>query len=258
MPVLLRPRALGAHLLMVAAVAATIWLGLWQLSAWEAGREAEARDLSQAAPRELGEVMSGSDAFPGAYIGQPVTLAGEWLPESTTYVADRRRDGQDGYWVMTPVRVDGSDDGAGEPSAMPVVRGWSAQPDAAPVQGSVEVSGWLQPSEGSNLPDTDRTDDVIPEMRVASLTERVDLDLYSGFVVAQEPTSGLQAVTPEQIPDISPVTSLKNLLYAIQWWLFGLFAIYIWQRWCRDQLEAERELSEAATAPEDEPVGSPS
>lgn len=255
MPVLLRPRSLGAHALVVAAVAATIWLGLWQLSAWEAARAAEAQDLSEQPAQPLVDVMGGDDPFPGQYVGQPVSLTGRWLDESTLYVADRRRDGETGFWVMTPVVVDGSG------SAMPVVRGWSPTPQAPPVDGRAEVVGFLQPSEGSNLPDDDRTDDVIPEMRVASVTEHVDRDLYSGFVVASSAegaTEGLASVTPAEIPRVSPVTSLKNLLYAIQWWVFGLFAVYIWQRWCRDELAVadavDREKS--AQAPEDEPVGS--
>lgn len=253
--VLLRPRAWAAHALVVAAVAATIALGLWQLSAWESAREAEARDLSGARPIALNDAMSGDQPFPGQYVGQPVTLSGTWLPESTLYVADRGREGERGYWVMTPVQVDGSDDGLGGPSAMPVVRGWTPEPTAEPVSGEVRLTAWLQPSEGSNLPDPPG-EDVIAEMRVASVTQYLDMDLYSGFAVSQEPSAGLASVTPEQIPSISPVTSLKNLLYAIQWWVFGVFALYIWQRWCRDQIELERAEAEAEAAPEDQPVGS--
>ena len=105
--------------------------------------------------------MSGDDPFPGEYLGQPVTFAGEWLPEGTFYVADRDLDGKRGYWVMTPVLVGDS--------AMPVVRGWSAQPQAPEPSGPVEVQGWLQASEGSGAPDDDPEDDVIPEMRIASV-----------------------------------------------------------------------------------------
>ena len=177
MPVLLRARSWGAHLLMVAAVAAAIALGLWQLHVWEAARTAEARDVSNAKPVELTAVMSGDDPFPGQYLGQPVRLSGEWLPKGTLYVADRALDGRRGYWVTTPVLVG--------KSAMPVVRGWSATPDAPEPNGQVSVTGWLQPSEGTGAVDDDAHDDVIPEMRVASMVEHVDADLYSGFVVAR-------------------------------------------------------------------------
>ena len=64
---------------MVLAVAASVALGLWQYDAWGAGRAAEARDLSGATPRPLDQVMGGDDPFPGEYLGQPVSLRGEWL-----------------------------------------------------------------------------------------------------------------------------------------------------------------------------------
>ncbi len=238
-PELLAPRYWGAHLLMVLALAAATGLGLWQLHAWEAGRAAEARDLSAAAPLELSKVMGGDDPFPGQYLGQPVTFAGEWLPGGTLYVADRDRDGERGYWVMTPVLVN--------ESAMPVVRGWSARPQAAEVRGPVEVAGWLQASEGTGAPDDDPLDAVIPEMRIASVVEHVDADLYSGYVVARAATEGLAAVSPDSVPKVSASTSLRNLLYAFQWWVFGAFAVYVWVRWCRDTWEQSRGQQQVAS-----------
>ena len=247
MSALLHPRYWGAHLLMLVALTATILLGLWQLSAWEAARTAEARDLTQRPAIALTDAMGGDDRFPGQYIGQPVSLRGQWLPDSTLFVSDRPHDGRRGYWVMTPVAVAG-----GGGSVVPVVRGWSPRPQADPVSGDVELTGWLQPSEGSNQPDPDPTDDVIPEMRIASVTQFVDADLYSAFVVASDAssgTTGLDGVRPEQIPEVSSLTSLRNLLYAIQWWVFGGFVVYVWQRWCRDTVErraAEQQVASAA------------
>ena len=242
MPTLLHPRFWGAHLLLVLAVTAAALLGVWQLDVWKSSREAEARDLSNAAARPLQRVMSGDDAFPGRFLGQPVSFRGTWLPRSTLYVADRGLDGKRGYWVMTPVLVGRS--------AMPVVRGWAKEATAPAPSGEVAVRGWLQASEGSSLPDPDPQDDVIPEMRVASVVEHVDADVYSAYVVSQKSstgTGGLAQVTPGSVPQISSSTSLRNLLYAIQWWIFGGFAVYVWTRWCRDQLEdpAQQPLTSA-------------
>ncbi len=44
-------------------------------------------------------------------------------------------------------------------------------------------------------------------------------------------------MTPDSVPKVSGSTSLRNLLYAFQWWVFGGFAVYIWFRWCRDTIE---------------------
>jgi cytochrome oxidase assembly protein ShyY1 len=229
---------------MVLAVAAAVGLGLWQYHAWGAGRAAEARDLSESAPVPLAEVMSGDDPFPGEDLGRPVSFSGEWLGGGTLYVADRDLAGRRGYWVMTPVLVGDS--------AMPVVRGWAAEPDAAVPSGDVEVTGWLQASEGSGARDTDPRDDVIPEMRIASVVEHVDADLYSAYVVLEEATGTgaggeLEPVTPDSVPEVSNVSHLRNLLYAFQWWVFGGFAIYIWVRWCRDTRERSREDERVAS-----------
>ena len=231
MPTLLHPRFWGAHLLMLVAVAAAVLLGVWQLHVWQAARDAEASDLSNATPLALSTVMGGDDPFPGKYLGQPVSFEGTWMPKDTLYTSDRDLDGKVGYWVVTPVLIGDS--------AMPVVRGWSTTPSAPAPNGPVRLTGWLQASEGAGVPDDDPHDDVIPEMRVASIVEHVDADLYSGFVVERGTDSGLAQVTPDSIPKVSNTTSLRNLLYAFQWWIFAGLAIFIWVRWCRDALERE-------------------
>jgi surfeit locus 1 family protein len=230
---------------MLVALGSAVALGLWQLHVWQAGREAASTDLTDAAPKALASVMGGDQSFPGQYLGQPVRFAGRWLPQSTLFVQDRDLHGKRGYWVMTPVLVGDS--------AMPVVRGWSTEPHAAEPSGTVAVRGWLQASEGTNAVDEDPEDDVIPEMRIASVVQHVDADLYSAYVVAKSAggaTSGLEKVTPASVPEVSNTSHLRNLLYAFQWWIFAGFAVYIWVRWCRDQLEAEEETSadEAQTA----------
>ncbi|MCW2818270.1 MAG: hypothetical protein JWR42_1057 [Marmoricola sp.] len=254
MLVLLRPRYWGAHLLLVLAVIAAILLGLWQLHVWEAARTSEASDLTRKPALPLTKVMGGDSAFPGQYLGQPVTLTGSWMPKGTVYVSDRDLGSRRGFWVVTPVLVGRS--------AMPVVRGWSVRAEAPAPSGSVSVDGWLQPSEGTGAVDDDGHDDVIPEMRVASMVEHVDADLYSGFVVARQrgastAYAGLAPVTPESIPEVSSTTSLRNLLYAFQWWVFGGFAVYIWWRWCRDTLEDLAQGPEPDPGPDDDPDPGP-
>jgi len=228
---LLRPKFWPGHLAMVVCVAIAVGLGLWQLDAWSQRRADAARDLADKPAIPLSRVMTGDSPFPGRSLGQPVSFSGSWLGAGTVYVADRELDGHTGYWVVTPVSVAGSD------SAMPVVRGWSAQPSAPAPSGAAQVTGWLQASEGSDGLDDDPHDDVIPSMRIASLVEHVDQDLYSGYVVAKGSTgsTGLEPVTPDAIPEVSSFTAVRNLFYAIEWWVFGAFALFIWVRWCRDQ-----------------------
>lgn len=244
----LTPRMLGAHLLGLVCVGIAIGLGNWQLAAWQAHRDAEAVDLTHEEPVELSSVMGPDDPFPAKDVGRPVDVAGTWVPDGTVYVSGREVDGEDGYWVVTPVAIGDGADARTEP-ALPVVRGWIADPEQAPASptGEATVVGWLQPTEGTGASDDDPTDDILPQVRTADLIQHVDQDLYGAYAVAdhdrtdaQEGTDGLAPATLEQLPKASGSTGLRNLLYAIEWWVFGLFAAYIWYRFVRDQWEIEK------------------
>lgn len=226
----LAPRHWGAHLLAVVLVGTAVVLGLWQLDAWRAHRAAEAVDLTHVDPVPLAEVMGPDEPFPGNRIGQPVTVSGTWVPDGTVYVSGRERDGAEGYWVVTPLEVEGGG------AALPVVRGWVADPGQAPAppSGAATLEGPLQPPEGTGEVDEDPGDDVLPQLRIADVIQHVDQDLYGAYAVARDAEPGLAVVSPEQLPEVSATTGLKNLLYAIEWWVFGLFAAFIWWRWVRE------------------------
>lgn len=247
---LLRPKFWPGHIAMVVCVGIAVGLGLWQYDAWGQRRADAARDLSNKPPVALGSVMTGDSPFPGRSLGRPVEFSGRWIGENV-YVADRWLDGRRGYWVVTALAVDGTE------SAMPVVRGWSPTTELPTPSGETSMVGWLQATEGSGPVDDDPHDEVIPMMRIASLVEKVDADLYSGYVVAKEipDQDGIPYVTPASIPEVSGFTALRNLLYAIEWWVFGAFALFIWVRWCRDTLNPP--LDEEAGEPGGQPDAHP-
>lgn len=247
----LTPTMLGAHVVALVCVGLALGLGLWQYGAWQAQREAEAIDLTGSAPVALLDVMGPDDPFPGDRVGQPVTLSGTWVPSVTVFVDGRELDGQDGYWVVTPVTT-----GSATDPALPVVRGWVPDPTLAPPppSGTVDITGILQPSEGTGAFDEDPLDDVFPQLRIADLVQRLDNDLYAGYVVLSEPVAGdsesadLAVADVEQLPEPGQFTALRNLLYAIEWWVFGAFALFIWWRYVRES-EGESEGEPAETAP---------
>ncbi len=236
---LLRPKYWPGHLAMIICVSAAVGLGVWQLDAWQTRRADAARDISNTKPVPLDGLMTGNSPFPGRSLGRPVTFTGTWENSSTVFISDRYVDDRRGYWVVTPVQVTGSK------SVIPVVRGWSAKPAAEAVNGAAEVTGWLQATEGSGPADADPHDNVLPMMRLASLVEHVDADLYSGYVVARDidgdgaGAGSLIAVDSAAVPEVSGFTALRNFLYAVEWWVFGAFALFVWFRWCKDTLEPE-------------------
>jgi surfeit locus 1 family protein len=255
--VLLAPRLLGAHLLAVVCVGSAGLLGYWQYDAWEERRAAERIDRTEDEPVPLAEVMGPDDPFPGDAVGQPVEVRGTWLPDSTVYVSGKEQRGLDGFWVVTALT--NGDPGA---PALPVVRGWQSavtSPSPPPPTGAAEVVAWLQPSESSGEPDPKPRDDVLPQLRTADLIQHVDQDLYGAYGVldpgatATNPgTEGLEPADLEQLPPVGRFTAIRNLLYALEWWVFGAFAAFIWWRYVRDVTTAAR----ARPVPEDDPVPS--
>ncbi|CAN5481950.1 SURF1 family protein [soil metagenome] len=256
---------LGAHALALLCVAIAVGLGLWQFDAWHTRRAAEAIDLTQATPVPLDDLMGPDDPFPGREVGQPVEVRGTWLPEGTVYVSGREHEGREGYWVVTPLTSGGPTD-----PALPVVRGWVDDPaDApAPPSGEADLVGWLQPSEGTGAVDDDPRDDVFPQLRIADLVQRIDTDLYSAYAVLDpargpsgaEPvntgTDGLEVADLAQLPEAGGFTALRNLLYAVEWWFFGAFAVFIWWRFLGDERVA-REAAAAGPDPDEGPAESP-
>lgn len=244
---ILSPRLWGVHLLALVLVGTAGALGWWQIESWQERRAAEAVDLSELVPRPLAEVMGPDDAFPGDGVGQPVVVEGSWLPDATLYVAGREREGEIGFWAVTPLAVGGTDGGA-----LPIVRGWTptvAQAPAPPT-GTAELVAYLQPGEGTGAVDDDPGDDVIPQLRIADAIQYVDQDLYGGYaVVAQQVapgdwpvgasatnpgTTGLLDPDIAQVPGAGTFTALRNLLYGFEWWVFGGFAAFVWWRYVRD------------------------
>ncbi|MFT4265062.1 MAG: SURF1 family protein [Nocardioides sp.] len=245
-------RLWGAHLLGLVLLAAAILLGYWQLSVWQDHRAAAKVDLTHANPKPLDDVLGPDDPFPGDAVGRPVTIAGTWVPDATVYVSGREHDGHEGYWVATPVAVGDDPDG----SAIYVVRGWTEEippsgSGEAPfgVEGAVTLTAWLQPGEG-DLTAADSGDPrVLSQMRLADLIQFVDQDLYGGYAIDQEPTSGLEPADLSQLPDAGAGEGLRNFLYAIEWWLFGGFAIYLWWKYVQELRHPDDPDSQDSQAP---------
>jgi cytochrome oxidase assembly protein ShyY1 len=232
---------------MVLIVIATVLLGWWQWTVSEGHKADKSASLAHATPVPLRTVMGNNDPFPGAQTGRPAVLEGTWVPSGTVFVSGH----QGGYWVATPLAIGSSADAP----AIYVVRGWVAEPSQAPAppSGTAKLVGWLQPPEAGGLTDDNPNDDILPELAISDAMSHVRQDLYSGYAVVADQaagwpaadapvndgTAGLKAAQVNSMPEASFTTGLRNLLYALEWWVFGLLAIYVWWRYVRDALRAD-------------------
>jgi len=228
---LLSRRLIPLHLLLLLVLAGTGTAGWWQLQAWRYEQADDASRRASLDPVPLGEVLGPDEPFTGADDGRPVLAQGRYASSDQQFlVSGRPEQGQTGYWVLSPLWIDGLE----PPSALLVVRGWTAEAASLPPVpgGQVTVTGILKPGEeGSGEPDGDR---VIEAVRIPAIVNQLDGDVYSGFLLRTGPPDpGLRPVTP---PPTDPRWSagLRNLAYALQWWLFGGFAVFLWWRICAD------------------------
>ncbi|WP_150307924.1 SURF1 family protein [Planctomonas psychrotolerans] len=253
-----RPKWIGLLVLALAIAAGFALLGQWQLArAVESGVVLE-RATEEAIP--LPEVVQPQQPVPEASSGQRVSVTGIWQPGDYELVADRVNGGADGFWVVghLAVTTDGETVADNAPG-LAVALGWTAdRADAlaaadtaartAPTQ-PVSITGRFLPSEAPELPDESGDPDEMTTLSVAALINRWEdfgnTDAYSGFVVADEAPAPLQVID-SPAPSTAIQLNWLNIFYAAEWVIFAGFAVFIWFRLVRDQLERETEEAEEA------------
>lgn len=224
---LLSPRLFPLHLVGIAAVFLAGWAGWWQVGVWHDHRTDRSAELAQMDPVPLDTLMGRDDPFPKKGVGHQVTVTGTWQAADESVVKNG-----DQSWVVTPLRTANG-------SAILVVRGAltaSGDRAPAPLARADTVTGWLEPS-----------DDIISTL---DLIDQVDYDLYSGYVIQRTGDQvGLGPVEPAALPKADAFTSVRNLLYGVEWWIFGAFAIFLWFRWAADLVGFETRSASAPQPP---------
>jgi cytochrome oxidase assembly protein ShyY1 len=232
---------LGLLALLLAAAVACGLLGAWQLDrARERGAVAQAKrqaELVAADPVPLTDVLAPQTAFPGDLVGHKVSVAGRYEAAGQLLVTGRALDGVTGSLVLTPLRVD-TDQGT---AVLPVVRGWvpAAEPAGAPPDGAVSLVGYLQAGESAGAGIDGTTTDAISP---AELLHVWDGPIWTGYLVlasSDPPSDGGPALLgPPSLPATGP--NLQNLLYALEWFVFGGFAVFLWWRSVLDEARGVR------------------
>lgn len=213
----------------LAGIAATVSLGAWQ---W--GRAQQRIALHEAittqartAPVPLPDLLAMRE--PSALVHRPVVLRGTWVPEHTVFLDNRQMNGVPGFYVVTPLRLEGSG------ATVLVQRGWAqrnftrrdALPPVQTAAGPVEVRGRLAPPPAKLYAfDAEEHGPIRQNLDLARFRAETGLALLPLSVQQTgAPSEGLLRQWPQPASGAE-----KNYGYAFQWWaIAALIAIlYVW------------------------------
>jgi surfeit locus 1 family protein len=236
-------RRRGALVLLAAVlgVAVAARLGLWQLdrAAQKVALQTAQQTRAGLPPLDAGSLArSVEEAAPQHH--RPVRLRGEWLAEHTIYLDNRQMKGRPGFFVVTPLRLQGGND------AVLVQRGWVPRdpqertrvPPVITPAGAVELQGRIAPPPsrlyefaGQEAGPIRQNLDIVDFARESSLSLR--------------PLSVLQTDSSDTAGDgllrewLLPAADVhKHYGYAFQWFALGalMTGLYVWFQLVRPRL----------------------
>jgi cytochrome oxidase assembly protein ShyY1 len=242
----LKPRWLGLFALLLVIIVACTQLGLWQLHvAQDKGLRYALQKAHEARPALIDTVVRPHAAFPNPQSNRAVTAIGTYAASDQFLVGPRRLGGKTGFWVVTPLDV--TETGA----RLAVVRGFVTETTTPiePPAGAVSVDGSLAPGEAPGTAPTGVPPWPKPargSIDFSLLVNEWPGELYNAFVFAQgEKTAagvgipapaGLERVPP---PEVTGGLKWRNAAYALQWWIFGGFAAFMWFRMVREDAQRD-------------------
>lgn len=238
-----RPQWIAALILCLSIAAAFAALGQWQLERSIENVDVVEIDTEAAVP--LTDIAEPGRGLTEVEVGRTVTVRGQLVPRDFVTLVDRTLDGRTGSWLVGHVVTS---DGV----SLAVALGFL---DEGTIIDAEDEGRWLDRAEwtGRYLPSEEPQSSDFEAGRVSAMSVPSLINLwaepgpvYSGFLVVDGPAAGY-----EQIDAIAPPRevqlNLLNLFYAIEWVIFGGFAVYLWYRLVRDAVEKEVE-EEASVA----------
>jgi surfeit locus 1 family protein len=232
-----RPKWIGALILALAIAAGFAALGQWQFS----------RSIESGADTVLTETV-----VPLASVAEPqepvfdegyrlVSTETEFVAEDYLVLSDRLDVAGAGYWVVGHAVVPGG-------ASLAVALGWTSSEDAAASaieslerDAPLSIAGRYLPSEAPIESDFEagrRSALAVPEL--INLWATPPDGVFGGYLIAGEPVAGLQVIdAPAPSGEVS--LNLLNIFYAVEWVVFAGFAVFLWYRLVKDELEAEEE-----------------
>jgi|SRR5579875_3374786 cytochrome oxidase assembly protein ShyY1 len=227
---------LGLLALAVVFAIGCVIAGLWQ---WGVAQDRGSKAMKNDGNRPvvaLTTELKPQQTFPSDGSLQPVRFHGHYDPSGQVLVSGRLLHGVKGYWVVTPAVVDGTG------ARIPVVRGFVAQPSSAakPASTPVTITGALAPGEAPSTGDSPPGQ--LTTVDLAALLAKWGGNIYNGFVFLTHEQPAMHTPSVQAFPPPKPGNtglSLVNAGYALQWWSFAGFAIFIYFRELRREAHPE-------------------
>jgi len=240
---LLTPRWVFATLLVIAAVAVMVRLGIWQLDRLEQRRAVNAQARRMAALPALNLNQEWNTANLASMNGRAATVTGTYAPEEEVLLRNQAWNDLPGYHLLTPLRIEGSE------AVVLVNRGWipleeGGQSLAKYVEpGTVMVSGWIQAGQSEprrgGRPDPQLAAgqtrlDAWNFVNLERIALQVSGELLPVYLLAApgEGTALLQRSAPEMDLSEGP-----HMGYAVQWFLFASMLGVGYPFYVRNQLK---------------------
>ncbi len=217
------PVSILALLSLILVCVLFFFLGKWQWDRTQDILDAERAASMSAVPlSQIDQPMEPQD------FGRSVTATGTYIDQDQVRIGSRlSRDSVAGDWIVSALRINSG-------QSIAVVRGWvpEGQVFATPTE-EVSIEGVLQPSDSFYETPNDQSGDIVT-IDSRQLSALWKTKLLDGFVVMQiqAPTTVNSPVSvPPTISTADVAFPLQNFFYAIQWWIFALFAVTIYIRW---------------------------
>jgi cytochrome oxidase assembly protein ShyY1 len=221
-------------LVVVLLAYATWWLGRWQFHRLADRKHDNAVIIGNlhATPEDVTQVLAVGRPVPDADRWRNVRATGTYDDSHTVVIRYQTRNGDSGVDVVVPlVTADGT--------AVLVDRGWfatensgAAHPDVPPApSGQVTVGGWVRQDDGSSAGRV--TDGSARSISSVEIAKTLPYPVFGGFVdaTAEQPAAAT-ALTPVEEPDLG---NGPHFFYGLQWWFFGLLAIFGFGYLARDE-----------------------
>lgn len=216
-------------ILFAVAVVLAAWAA-WALGEWQFNRLEERKDRNSIVDRNLdagpvpaAELLAVGEPVDRQEQWRRVTAAGEYDVDDTVVVRYRTREGASGVDVVVPLVTR-------EGPVLLVDRGWLATDNRGtrpedvppPPAGEVTVTGWVrQDGTGDSTEVSDHSTRAISSREIG---EALGLTTYGGFVdLESEDPPPAEELERAELPDPG---SGPHFFYGLQWWFFGLLAIF--------------------------------